>query len=261
MLFNIPISPAKVDQLIDVLDLSPPDRVLDVGCGIGEFLLQTTKQTACRGLGVDQDATAISTARSTANKRGLSEDCGFEVKDAQNAQFEPEAFAAAICLGSPHAFGMGDVAYPDTLRELTRVIKPGGRLLIGEGYWKQDPSSEYLEMIVEPVGIYRDHSGNVTFAEAEGLIPLYAMTRNDDEWDHFEWSHRRRIEAEFAANPDNADLQTRVRHSRAWRDGYLKWGRATMGFGFYIFQKSARVSSMRCMKLCFYVEIEFECFA
>ncbi len=68
-------------------------------------------------------------------------------------------------------------------------------------------------------------------------MPLYATTSNEDEWDDFEWSHRRAIEAEYQAHPVDSDLAAKVNSSRAWRDGYLKWGRTTMGFGFYIFQK------------------------
>jgi hypothetical protein len=29
-----------------------------------------------------------------------------------------------------------------------------------------------------------------------------------------------------------ADLERR----RRWRDGYLRWGRSTLGFGFYVFR-------------------------
>ena len=237
MFFNIPISSSKVDQLIDALDLSSSARAIDVGCGRGEFLLRTCTRTSCQGLGIDQDSEALSTASAAANERGLRENCVFQVADAQSASWEPNSFDAAVCLGSTHAFGMGDVAYPNALRKLTRIVKPGGLLLIGEGYWKQEPAPEYLNLIGEPVGIYHDHMGNVSFAEKHGLVPLYALTSNDDEWDHFEWSHRRAIESKLAADPDNVELQQRVKNSRAWRDGYLKWGRTTMGFGFYLFQK------------------------
>lgn len=237
MLFNIPISSRKVDQLIDALDLSSSDHVIDVGCGRGEFLLRTCTRTSCHGFGIDQDSDAIAAASATASARGIRENCVFQVADASSASQEPNAFDAAVCLGSTHAFGRGDIAYPNALRELTRIVKPGGLLLIGEGYWKQNPDPDYLDLIGEPVGIYHDHAGNVTLAEKHRLLPLYALTSNDDEWDHFEWSHRRAIEAKLAAAPDNIELQQRVKNSRAWRDGYLKWGRSTMGFGFYLFEK------------------------
>jgi hypothetical protein len=87
------------------------------------------------------------------------------------------------------------------------------------------------------VGIYRDHAGNVALAEQQGLVPLYATVSNADEWDHFEWSHRMQIEREAQRQPDDPALAEKLARSRAWRDGYLRWGRETMGFGFYLFLK------------------------
>lgn len=89
-----------------------------------------------------------------------------------------------MCIGSTHAFGTGDTAYPNTLRELSRLVRPGGHLLIGEGYWKQPPAPDYLKLIGEPAVIYRDHAGNISFAEQHSLVTLYAAVSNNDEWDH-----------------------------------------------------------------------------
>lgn len=45
------------------------------------------------------------------------------------------------------------------------------------------------------------------------------------------------IETKLREAPADASLAAKVKASRAWRDGYLKWGRTTMGFGFYLFEK------------------------
>lgn len=39
------------------------------------------------------------------------------------------------------------------------------------------------------------------------------------------------------ASPDDPAALEALGRSRGWRDGYLRWGRATMGFGFYVFMK------------------------
>lgn len=149
-----------------------------------------------------------------------------------------------ICLGSTHAFGKGEAAYPNALKGMAALVRPGGMLLVGEGYWKRPPAQPYLELIGDPVGIYRDHAGNIKFADGQGLVPMYAAVSSDDEWDHFEWSHRMRIERERLLHPDDPAVAEKVARSREWRDGYLRWRRSTMGFGFYLFMKPSVKHSM-----------------
>ncbi|MEQ8803896.1 MAG: hypothetical protein RLP45_17820, partial [Haliea sp.] len=90
-------------------------------------------------------------------------------------------------------------------------------------------------LLGEPVGIYHDHAGNIAVAEQAGLVPLYAMVSSDDEWDDFEWGHRQPFELAALANPEDPEVRQRLQASREWRDGYLRWGRDTMGFGLYVF--------------------------
>ncbi len=235
MKFNSPLSPDKADRLIRLLDLGRDGRVLDAGCGQGEFLIRVIELTGASGLGMDVDSGSIVAARKNAEGRVQAQRCEFRVSDAQDEVPQDGSLDVAVCLGSTHAFGMGEAAYPNTIRRLSRAVRPGGRILVGEGYWKTPPASEYLELIGEPVGIYRDHAANVSFAEGQGLVPLYAAVSNDDEWDHFEWTHRMRIELESVLHPGDPEVKAKVRRSRVWRDGYVRWGRSTMGFGFYLF--------------------------
>ncbi len=238
MLFNSPLSLKKADQLIQLLKLTDKGRFLDAGCGNGEFLIQVIEATGAHGLGIDLDPESIAAAEKKANGRIPPGSYEFRTADIQETELGENAFDLAICLGSTHAFGMGEAAYPNSLQSLRQLVRPGGQLLIGESYWKQPPVLDYLELIGEPVGIYHDHTANITFAESQGLIPLYAAVSNQDEWDHFEWSHRMRFEQEAALRPNDPETAEKLKRSRAWRDGYLRWGRSTMGFGFYLFMKS-----------------------
>ena len=42
------------------------------------------------------------------------------------------------------------------------------------------------------------------------------------------------------ARPDSAAAQQQLRHRRRWQAAYEKWGRDTMGFGFYLLGVPAR---------------------
>ncbi|MFT5194354.1 MAG: SAM-dependent methyltransferase [Cellvibrionaceae bacterium] len=234
MLFNSPLSFQKADQLIDVLDCSAVDRLLDVGCGTGEFLVRLVDASGASGLGVDINPELISQAQQKAAERlAAHASLEFHKADIAEESLAEDSFDVAICIGSTHAFGMGDEAYPKTLDQLARLVKPGGQILIGEGYWKQPPAQGYLDLLGDTPGIYHSHAENVWFAERRGLIPLYTAVSNTDEWDHFEGAHWLKAEREYAADGE------RLQGIRAWRDGYLRWGRETMGFGFYLFQNRA----------------------
>jgi len=236
MKFNCPLSPDKADRLIRLLDPGRGGRVLDAGCGQGEFLIRVIELTGASGLGIDTDSGLIVAARKNAEDRVPAGRCEFRKADAKDEVPEDGSFDVATCLGSTHAFGLGEAAYANAISRLSRAVRPGGLILVGEGYWKMPPTPEYLGLIGDPVGIYRDHAANVSFAEARGLVPLYAVVSNEDEWDHFEWTHRMNIECESALRSGDPDIDAKLRRSREWRDGYLRWGRSTMGFGFYLFR-------------------------
>jgi SAM-dependent methyltransferase len=236
MAFNNPIGSAKADQLVQLLELQPGNRAFDAGCGTGEFLLRVVAGYSAHGIGVDRDPQCIAAARESAAARGLTSRCEFRTADVNEVAAEPGEFDLGICIGSTHAFGAGETAYPNTITRLSKAVRPGGLILIGEGYWKREPAAEYLKLIGDPVGIYHDHAGNISFAEARGLLPLYATVGNEDEWDHFEWSHQLKIRRWAEANPNDPTLDARLKRGSQWRDGYLRWGRSTMGFGMYLFR-------------------------
>lgn len=236
MTFNNPLSSEKADRLVQLLQLGPGSRTLDAGCGTGEFLLRVVAHHGGHGVGVDRDPKCIDAARQSAAARGPASRCEFHAADAAEFEDARGAFDLGICIGSTHAFGAGDAAYPNTIRRMQELVRPGGWVLLGEGYWKQEPAPEYLALIGDPVGIYRDHAANISFAEARGWIPIYAAVSSEDDWDHFEWSHQMKVRREAGALPDAAARETKLARSREWRDGYLRWGRSTMGFGLYLFR-------------------------
>ena len=236
MLFNSPISPEKADRLISLLPLHPGEHVLDVGCGTGEFLIRIIEKHAVQGVGVDIDSPSLESARKTSEERDLNRLTEFlEMDIADHAVDSP--YDCGICLGATHAYSMGEPAYATTLKQLGKSVKKGGHLLIGESYWIKPPSPEYQEFVGEPSGTYRTHQENVELAEALGLRTLYAITSNLDEWDDFEWSHHMKIENHALENPNSPVAIEKRGRGRAWRSAYLKWGRGTLGFGFYLFRK------------------------
>lgn len=237
MLFNIPLSLPKADRIIDLLDLPSSGRVLDAGCGTGEFLIRLIERWNCTGLGIDLDEKVIESARVSAETRLKDGSCEFVATDINSIEIDEKLFNLAICLGATHAFAVGEPAYATTLTELMKRIQPAGRILVGDGYWKQPPDPQYVKFIGEPVGIYRSHAQNIQLAESLGLNTLYALVSSSNEWDHFEWSHRMKIEQLARQHGDDLAWGERLKQKKDWCAAYLNWGRETMGFGFYLFEK------------------------
>ncbi|MDG1478509.1 MAG: class I SAM-dependent methyltransferase [Myxococcota bacterium] len=230
MLFNAPLSVDRADRLIERLDLSPADRVLEVGCGRGALLLRLVHRWRCSAIGIDIDDAAVKAAQAQASQTELAVD--FRCGDAKMMAI-PQV-DLAICIGATHAYGLGAGAWENTLRVFSRLVRPGGMMLIGEGFWAAPPAPAYLKFLGDSPGIEKTHHENVSSARRLRLLPLHAEVSSRDEWDAFEHEHHQAIKRAAAAQPGDDVLQQRQTQSQAWREGYLKWGRTTMGFGFYL---------------------------
>jgi SAM-dependent methyltransferase len=184
-------------------------------------------------VGIDVSSPFLQEAREQAALRVPSKRLTLLQEDATAFDRAPETFDLASCLGACHIFG----GVRGTLNKLARFVRPGGYLFIGEGYWKQEPNSAYLQALHTTPDELMTHADTVGTGAALGLIPLYATVCNDDEWDRYEWLHLRNIECYARQMPDDPDVPALLERIRSWRDVYLRWGRETLGFGLYLFQR------------------------
>lgn len=236
--FNCPMSKKRADRLISHLGVNQADMVLDAGCGSAEFLIRLLNATGCGGIGIDVDDEALGHGMESA--KDLVETGRLRLTNANLRQFNIENanYAAGICLGSSHAFADEKQAFPVTLERLSKSISRGGKILVGEGFWRKEPHMDYLDLLGEPVGIYRTFQENIICAAEVGLELVDADQATLSEWDIFERDHLRRSKIRLSEAPDDEKLVNSLNAKREWYAGYKKWGRDTLGFGFYIFQKA-----------------------
>jgi cyclopropane fatty-acyl-phospholipid synthase-like methyltransferase len=239
--FCNPVSGAKIDRTIGLLDLAAGQSVLDVGCGKGELLVRIVERYRVRAIGVDLNSHFLGEARARAATRAPGADLTFLQMDFGDFKAEPGSFDVVACLGATHALG----SYRKTLASLPALLRPGGLLLAGEAYWRKDPSPEYLAALDAKKEDLATHAGNVAIGKEVGLVALYSVASTDDEWDHYEGLYARTVERFAAAYPDDPDCEAMRDRIRRWTEIYFTWGRDTLGFGLYLFQKPAdeRVSS------------------
>jgi SAM-dependent methyltransferase len=228
-----PVGPHRVDQLIELLELAPSQRVLDIGCGKAGMLIRIVERFGAFGVGVDPNPAFLAAAREAASGRVLAGALDLRLGRAADQPFAPASFDAVLCIGASQALG----GYRAILGKTAELLRPGGRILVGEGYWKRSPAPEYLAFLGAGPEDYTDHAGNVRLGEGEGYVPLYSATSSDEEWDHYEGLYCRAVERYARNNPDDPDGPAMVARIRMWRNAYLRWGRDTLGFGLYLFQK------------------------
>lgn len=232
--YNNPFSPAKMEEMIELLDLNAQAAVLDIGSGHAELLIRLVERYQVSALGLELDASLIQEAREQVAARIPTD--RLELRECDARTFEPGAqvFALASCVGSCHIYG----GLRPTLEHLARFVRPGGKVLVGDGYWKQEPAQEYLAALKTTRDELQTHAENVATGVSLGLVPMYASTCNEDEWDRFEWLRMyERYTYRKHQNPDDPGLPAFIAELHAWRDIYLRWGRDTLGFGLYLFQK------------------------
>ena len=104
--------------------------ILDVGCGDGTLALLDVDNGAARVTGCDPDPRMIAKARAKAAGRDACVE--FLVAQSQALPFPDSSFDIVTCIAVLTFVGDADIA----VREMARVLRPGGRLLIGDlGRW------------------------------------------------------------------------------------------------------------------------------
>jgi demethylmenaquinone methyltransferase/2-methoxy-6-polyprenyl-1,4-benzoquinol methylase/phosphoethanolamine N-methyltransferase len=114
---------------LDLADIHPGENILEVGCGTGTLTLAARQKAGTAGqiVGIDVASDMLEAARQKAARARL--DVQFQPGRIEAIPFPDETFdlvLSSLMLHHVH----GDAAKQDGMREIMRVLKPGGRVLI-----------------------------------------------------------------------------------------------------------------------------------
>jgi cyclopropane fatty-acyl-phospholipid synthase-like methyltransferase len=228
--FHNPLEAARVTEALDRLALGPADRVLDVGCGAGELLVGLAERHGCGGYGFDTSEILIAEARRRAAQRAPHADVEFAAVSAGDVQPDG-SYAAACCLGSLHALG----GLAEGLAWMARAVRPGGAVVIADGFWARAPDPAFLEALGAKEDELPTFEGLLETCTAAGLEPVWVATSRPEDWERYEWtlvSNGDRYVHEHAGEPLADDV-------RAWIDAargrlLAPGGTDTIGFALVV---------------------------
>jgi cyclopropane-fatty-acyl-phospholipid synthase len=176
---------AKRELVCQKLGLEAGERVLDVGCGWGSFVIHAAARHGVCALGITLSEPQAQLARERVSAAGL--DSQVEIRVADYRELSGQSFDAIASIGMVEH--VGSVQIDDYAARLAALLEPGGRLLnhgiarLRHGDPDAGPFSErYVFPDAAPLHLARvlaaiEHAGLVT-AHVEGLADDYIETLN-----------------------------------------------------------------------------------
>jgi demethylmenaquinone methyltransferase / 2-methoxy-6-polyprenyl-1,4-benzoquinol methylase len=114
--------------LVSRIEAGPSETVLDVATGTGAVAVALARRCGCRVVGVDQSHEMLSEGRRRVEALGLGQRVELVAARAEQLPFEAASFD-----GLTFTYLLRYVDDPAaTLRELARVVRPGGRIAMLE---------------------------------------------------------------------------------------------------------------------------------
>jgi SAM-dependent methyltransferase len=228
-----PTSNDKLARLVGLLRLPAEARVADIACGKGEFLIRLAEAYGIRGIGIDISPFCIADAQKQLQMRAQGAEVVFSQMNGSDFRpEEPRILTLASCIGASWVFG----GHAETLDALSGMVAPGGWVIVGEPYWLQQPSEEYLAASGASRNGFGTHFGNAEAGELRGLELVHTFVSSKDDWDNYEglqWY----AAAEYArCHPDDPDLPELLERVAKGKAVYLRWGRDTVGWAIYVFR-------------------------
>ncbi|MEH0845837.1 methyltransferase domain-containing protein [Micromonospora sp. CPCC 205711] len=223
-----PFDEGKLATLGRAIKLRPGTSLLDLCSGKGEMLCTWARDHGIQGTGVDIGTVNTAAARDRATELGVADRVRFVHGDAA-AYVPDEPVDVAACVGATWIGG----GVPGTIDILERGLRPGGMLLIGEPYWRQDPPDEETVRAchAEAKDDFHDLPGLVRLFQDCGWDLVEMVLADQGSWDRYAAAHWLNLRRWLDANPDDelaGELRAEltddpVRHVRHRRE-HLGWG-------------------------------------
>ena len=132
-------------QLAAYAQIQAGEQVLDAGCGVGGSSLYLANEWSCTVQGISLSEAQIQQAQKNAEDRGLKQLASFSTQDYTQTTFPDQSFDLIWALESiVHQLDRGPF-----LREAYRLLRPGGRIVLGEYIRSNKPMNKKEERLLK----------------------------------------------------------------------------------------------------------------
>ncbi|HKJ02963.1 MAG TPA: methyltransferase domain-containing protein [Longimicrobiales bacterium] len=208
--------PGGVDlyrQIALLTEMSEGDEVLDVASGKGVAIEYFVRRYGVHGAGVEEDVRLVDQAEARAREEGLAGALQFQTARADSLPYRDAIFDVVV--GELGLAARCDPA--DAVRELVRVTKPGGTVVLVQLVWKAPVEEAHKEVLSDHLG-----ARPMMLVEWRRLLRDAGVTDIHTEgWSDEETSFRPRVTKPF---PDFAEIFSIWEKIAILRRAWARWG-------------------------------------
>ena len=203
----------KMDHVCDELGLKPGERLVDIGCGWGGFIIHATREYGVQAVGITISQSQADLAQRRIQAAGLSDRCQVRRLDYRDLD-ELGVCDKLVSIGMVEHVGGSNL--PEYFRRAYRVLRPGGMFfnsgIVRASNRLPSKSSTFTDVYVFPDGELTTIAAMLSNAEDAG----FEVRALENLREHYFYTTKRWLQRLEARADEARRIVGNVRY-RTWR--------------------------------------------